>query len=234
LIPSIPGLEQGQSGFSGVPPSISDTFVPLRVSFLAAASMRGASVIVVTSASTGEGKSTITANLARSLALAGQRVTVVCADPERHRLERSFEASADIGLAQVLQGSVPLDQALLRNIVRNLSLLPCGRPTGSDVELSQAAAIQTFLESIRERSGFVLVDTPPVGDPDTVSLFPFVDSVLFVADCRHMHARRLVVARRQLDRMNVDLLGIVFNRASPTVIKPEPALPAAARSTASW
>ena len=232
LVPSIPGLGQRESGFSGVPASISDTFVPLRVSFLAATSRREAIVLVVTSASAGDGKSTITANLARSLALTGQRVTVICADPERHRLERSFGASAEIGLTQVLQGSAPLGQALLPNIVRNLTLLPCGRSTGGDIELSQSGALQTFFDSLRERSGFVLVDSPPVGDPDTASLLSFVDGVLFIVDCRRMHARELSIARRQLDRVNAEMLGIVFNRATPSVIKPEPALLAAAGSPA--
>ena len=99
-------------------------------------------------------------------------------------------------------------------MVGNLSLLPCGRPTGGDAELSQSGAMQAFFDSIRERTGFVLVDSPPLGDPDAVSLLPFVDAVLFVVDCRHMHARRLAVARRQLDRMNADVLGVVFNRAT--------------------
>ena len=175
LIPSIRRLDRGQSGLSQIPASTSEVFVPLRVAFLAAASKREGTVFVVTSASSDEGRSTITAHLARSLALTGQRVTVICADPERHRLERSFGASADIGLIQVLQGSVPLGQALLPNIERNLTLLPCGRPTGGDFELSQATAMEVFFDSIRQRSGFVLVDSPPLGHPDAVSLLPFVD-----------------------------------------------------------
>jgi Mrp family chromosome partitioning ATPase len=158
---------------------------------------------------------------------------VICADPQRHRLERSFGASPEIGLTQVLHGSVPLGQALLPNIVRNLTVLPCGRPAGGEVDLSQIVTMQAFFDSIRERSGFVLVDSPPVGNPDALSLLPFVDGVLFVADCRHMHARKMAIARRQLDRVGADLVGIVFNRATPSVIKPEPALLVAARSTAS-
>jgi hypothetical protein len=57
-----------------------------------------------------------------------------------------------------------------------------------------------------------------------------VDAVLFVVDARHMHARRLAICRRQLDRLNADMLGIVFNRASLSVIKPELSIAAAPSS----
>jgi Mrp family chromosome partitioning ATPase len=166
-------------------------------------------------------------------------VTVICADPEGHRLEQLFACRADIGLAQVLEGSVPLSQALLRSIVGNV--LPCGRPTGGDAELSRSRAMQAcfspsrtvrFVDSIRQRSGVVLVDSPSLGDADAVSLLPLMDAVLFVVDCRRMHSRRLVVARRQLDRLNAELLGVVFNRANTSVIRPEPSYLAAAGSAA--
>jgi capsular exopolysaccharide synthesis family protein len=223
LIPSLPGLERKRATptvSSSEYTSISEVFVPLRIGFLAAASRREATAFVITGASAEEGKSTVTANLAISLARAGRRVTVICADPYRHRLEQILGARADIGLTQVLDGSVALSEALLPSKIKNLSLLPCGQPTGGDAELSQSDAMEACFDSIRERSGFVLVDSPPLGDTDAVSLLPFVDAVLFVVDARHMHARSLAICRRQLDRHNADLLGIVFNRASPSVIRP--------------
>jgi len=157
---------------------------------------------------------------------------VICAYSEGHRLEQLFACRADIGLAQVLEGSAPLSQALLPSMVDNVSLLPCGRPTGGDAELSRSRAMQACFDSIRERSGFVLVDSPSLGDADAVSILPRMDAVLFVVDCRRMHSRRLVVARRQLDRVNADLLGVVFNRANALVIRPEPSFLTAAGSAA--
>jgi len=233
LIPSLPPLDRKRSTTTVSPSaytSMSEAFVPLRIGFLGAASRREATAFVVTSASAGEGKSTVTANLAISLARAGRRVTVICADPDMHRVEQILGARADIGLAQVLDGSVPLSEALVPSKIKNLSLLPCGRPTGGDVELSQSDAMESCFDSIRERSGFVLVDSPPLGDADAVSLLPLVDAVLFVVDARHMHARRLAIGRRQLDRLNANLLGIVFNRASPSVIRPEFSIAAAPSS----
>ena len=233
LIPSLSGLERKRAtptDSTSAYTSISEVYVPLRIGFLAAASRREATAFVVTGASAGEGKSTVTANLAISLARAGRRVTVICADPDMHRLEQILGARADIGLTQVLDGSVPLSEALLPSKIKNLSLLPCGRATGGDAELSQSDAMEACFDSIRERSGFVLVDSPPLGDADAVSLLPLVDAVLFVVDARHMHPRRLAICRRQLDRLDADILGIVFNRASPSVIKPELSIAAAPSS----
>ncbi len=144
LIPSLPGPDKRRStiGFSDVQASSSDAFVPLRVSFMAAASMRDATVFVVTSASREDGRSTITAHLARSLALAGRTVTVICADPARHRLERLVAGEGDVGLKQVLEGSVPLSKALLPSMVGNVSVLPCGSPIGGDIDLSRYPAME--------------------------------------------------------------------------------------------
>ena len=124
--------------------------------------------------------------------------------------------------ARAGEGSVPLSKALLPSMVGNVSVLPCGSPTGGDIDLSRYPAMEPLLHSVRERSSVVLIDAPPIGDPDAVSLLPFVDGVLFVVDCRRMHGRTLAVARRQFDRMQVDLLGIVFNRATASVMRPQP------------
>jgi succinoglycan biosynthesis transport protein ExoP len=236
LIPSLQGLERGSPASntvsSSMPSSISEAFVSLRIGFLAAASRREATAFVVTGVSAGEGRSTVTANLAISLARAGLRVTAICADPEMHRLERIFGVRADIGLTQVLDGSVPLRQAVLPTEVKNLILLPCGRASGGNAELFQSSSMQACFDSIQERSAFVLVDAPPISDAEAVSLLPFVDGVLFVVDSRHMHARRLTLARRQLDRLNADLVGVVFNRVGPSVIRPHVASSPAVVSSA--
>ena len=62
---------------------------------------------------------------------------MICADPARHRLERLVAGEGEVGLKQVLEGSVPLSQALLPSMVGNVSVLPCGSPIGDDIDLSR-------------------------------------------------------------------------------------------------
>ena len=147
---------------------------------------------------------------------------MICADPDMHRLEQILGARADIGLTQVLDGSVPLGEALLPSRVSNLSLLPCGRATGGDAELSQSDAMEACFDSIRERSGFVLVDSPPLGDADAASLVtPRGCGALRRGRQTHAREEARDLSRRQLDRLNADVLGVVFNRVGPSVIRPE-------------
>jgi Mrp family chromosome partitioning ATPase len=148
-------------------------------------------------------------------------VTLVCADPKRHRLERLLSMRADAGLTQVLQGTVPLNKATVPTAVGNLILLPCGRETDRPTELFQSDAMRTTLESLATGSDFVLVDGPPLGDADAVALLPFVDAVLFVMDARRMRARTFRLARRQLDRAEAPIVGLVFNRVTRSVLEPD-------------
>jgi Mrp family chromosome partitioning ATPase len=223
LIPSFRRLEQWESTFtlsSSVPASISEAFVPLRVAFLRAVERPRATTILVTSASAGEGKTTIAANLGVSLARSGVPVTCVCTDSRRHRLERLLSTRADIGLTQVLNGSVPLSKALVPTTVTNLTLLPCGLATDGLAELYHEGAGGASFDLIRERPGYVLIDGSSLEEANLVALVPLVDAVLLVVDANRMRADRLTVAGRQLGRMNAHLVGVVFNRVSRSTMRP--------------
>jgi Mrp family chromosome partitioning ATPase len=81
--------------------------------------------------------------------------------------------------------------------------------------------MRTTLQSLARGSDFVLVDGPALSDADAVALLPMVDAVIFVVNARHMRAPALLVARRQLDRVEAPIVGLVFNRATRSVREPD-------------
>jgi capsular exopolysaccharide synthesis family protein len=192
-----------------------ESFRGMRTSLYFSTQGRGHQVIQMTSPTKGDGKSTLLANLAVSIAQSGKSVILVDADFRRPMVHKLFHLPGDakVGLASVLIGQAELPDALRPcDAVPGLSLLPCGPRPNNPAELLTSVRFQELLGALRDRCDFVLVDTPPllaVSDPAAVA--PFVDGVL-------MTLRLSKTVRPQAERANdilvslgANVLGVVVN-----------------------
>ena len=142
---------------------------------------RGHQVIQITSPNPGDGKSTLAANLAASIAQSGKRVVLIDCDFRKPRIHKIFDlpSTGEIGLAGVIAGEAPILTAVRPSGLPNLDLLPCGPRPANPAELLTSPQFQEVLDALRGAYDFVLVDTPPllaVSDPAVVA--PRVDGVL--------------------------------------------------------
>ncbi len=174
---------------------------------------RGHQVVQVTSPNPGDGKSTLAANLAVSIAQSGKRVALVDCDFRKPRIHKMFDLStSEVGLAGVIAGEVPLPAAVRPSGLPNLDLLPCGpRPT-NPAELLTSPQFQEMLTELRQTYDFVIVDTPPllaVSDPAVVA--PRVDGVLLVFRMTKKVRPAAERAREQLAALGANVLGVVVN-----------------------
>ncbi len=138
--------------------------------------------IVVTSAAPGEGKSTVSANLAAALANAGKKVVLVSADFRRATTQEFFQVNNFIGLSDVLLGAHSLKAALQRPGDSQLLVLTAGKMPPNPSELLGSTKMQEVLESLEEWADWVIIDTPPllaVADPAAVARW--ADGVLIVS-----------------------------------------------------
>lgn len=173
-------------------------------------------VIQVTSPNGGDGKSTLAANLAVSIAQSGQRVLLVDADLRKPQVHRLFGLSADVGLGSIMAGLAEPVEAIQPAQIEGLSVLPCGPIPPNPAELLTSPRFQELLELLRGQYDYVLVDTPPllvVTDPSIVAAR--VDGVILVVrpgrDTRAQAGR----ARDTLVGLGVNVLGIVVNDLDP-------------------
>ncbi|MFX0537493.1 polysaccharide biosynthesis tyrosine autokinase [Ornithinimicrobium sp. Y1847] len=116
--------------------------------------------ILITSANAGEGKSTLTANLARVLAHAGQRTIVVDGDLRRPTVAKTFGVDSAVGLTQVLAGDVELSDALQSSDDPNLDVLSAGRIPPNPSELLGSQRMQKVLADLIADDYLVLLDAP--------------------------------------------------------------------------
>lgn len=172
----------------------------------------GHKVIQITSPDPGDGKSTLSSNLAVCMAQSGKRVLLVDADFRRPRVHKLFNIEPTIGLSNVIKGTADLSEAVTETDVDGLSLLPCGPRPANPSELLTSSRFSEMIHVLREQYDIVLIDTPPVlavTDPCVVA--PRVDGVvMLIRITKHVrpHAKR---ALESLESLGANLLGIVVN-----------------------
>ena len=171
-----------------------------------------AKTIMVTSPMPGDGKSTIAACLAESLAQSGQRTILLDADMRKPRVEAIFELSREIGLSSVITGRGTLDSAIQKGPVENLDVIACGPIPPNPAELLNSDAFRKLLATLSERYDQVVIDTPPVlmvTDARVVSAITDVTiMVLLAGKSRQRQANH---AKEALLSVGGRILGIVVN-----------------------
>lgn len=172
-------------------------------------------VVLVTSTGAEEGKSTVLANLAVSLAQSGRRTLVVDTDLRRPSLHRLFRLPNGRGLADVLAGDADLDVSIQRTHLTDLDVLTCGTRPPNPAELIESVRLQERLGELRGRYEYVLLDSPPAGGLIDASLLSsLADGVVFVVEGGRFDLRLLRASLRQLERAGARLYGVVLNKAS--------------------
>ncbi|MBI3416371.1 MAG: polysaccharide biosynthesis tyrosine autokinase [Verrucomicrobia bacterium] len=172
--------------------------------------------ILVASAVPNEGKSTVAANLARTLAFGGARVLIVDADMRRGTQHQFLEMPAEPGLADYLRASCSLDDVIRETSLPNLFLVPRGKITNDAGELFLGSRMDHLLKTVYAQFDCVIFDSVPVfAADDTPTLAPKMDGVLFVVRGSFTRAKHAREAVELLRHRRVNILGLVFNRARP-------------------
>lgn len=169
--------------------------------------------IVVTSALAGEGKSTVSSNIARLVAQAGTPVLLIDADLRRPMIATTFEIDGAVGLTQTLAGDVDVKDVIIESGVPNLSLLPAGRIPPNPSELLGSLRMKQLVEDLAA-DYLVILDAPPLLPvTDAGLLSAFCDGALLVQAAGKTQIDQSQQCRRILDQVGGRLLGVVLNKA---------------------
>ena len=185
--------------------------------FVGAEGQKKSRIILVTSPTPGDGKSTVTANLALTLSFATtNKILLIDGDMRRGGLHRLFGLEGEPGLAEVLGGQAEWRKVVQPTRYKNLFFLSAGEPTGHPGELIFSAACENLMEDLRQEFEVVIIDTAPVlAVDDTPSLAPKVDGTLVLYRAGRTSCRLMRNTLEALYSRNAKVLGIIFNGVDP-------------------
>ncbi len=190
-----------------------EAFRSLRTSLLLSGVGQPPQVILITSSTPAEGKSTIASNLAAVLAFREARVLLIDADLRRPTIHSRFGISSRIGLSTVLSGATTLEESM-QTIpeVPNLFLLPSGPVPPFPTEMISSSRMTNLIEECRGRFTHILIDSPPILTiTDGLVLAPFSDAVLLVVRYGRASKHSVRRARDLMMRSGTRLGGTVIN-----------------------
>jgi capsular exopolysaccharide synthesis family protein len=124
---------------------------------------RGRRVLAVTSSISREGKTSLAAQLAMSVANStGKPTLLIDGDMRSPDIHRIFDVEVGPGLAEVLTGRVPLEEAIETEVSSRLHLLTAGRLSASPHQLTGGGEFAATIERLREMYENIIIDTPPI------------------------------------------------------------------------
>ncbi len=212
-VPTFRGLGRERRGMLGgreTPPAVVEALQGLRTNVEFLLSGREVRSVAVVSATSGEGKSTISVALAWALASVGIEVTAVDADLRRPVLHKHFDGKLTPGVSSV--GKFQIEALLQSTALPSLTYMSAGLPDRHPAEILRAN-LPGVLKALTDRDKTVVIDCPPlVGLAETTFLTSLAGSVILVVD-RQTHD--LVDVERAIAMLHdhgADILGVVINR----------------------
>jgi capsular exopolysaccharide synthesis family protein len=179
-------------------------------------------VIVLTSASPKEGKTTVVCNLAIALAEINHKVLVIDADLRRPRMHNVFGVkNDDNGLSELLLKQEPLDEAVLGMAVRathipNLYVMPAGRSRFNAASLLHSERLPELLGGLRGQFDTILIDTPPmVNIPDARVMARLADGVILILRSAHTTRDAALLAKQRFLDDGIEVMGTILNNWNP-------------------
>ncbi len=200
--------------------TIAETYRSIRTNLQFALLDSDRRVLIVSSASKGEGKSSTVANLAVVLAQSGKTVIAVDADLRRPRIHRFFHLSNAQGLTTAILAERPLADLLQRPRLAgsppNLLVLTSGPTPPNPADLLGSQRMSDIVDSLAKLADFVLIDTPPlIPLSDAAVLAPKSDGVILVARATRSTRRTARYTRERVDAAGGKLIGVVLNEVTP-------------------
>jgi len=178
--------------------------------FIRKARLEQHSVIMISSALAGEGKTTLASQLAVSLAASGQRTVLVDCDLRRSVLHQLFEAKLQPGLSEWLSGRADVISVIQPTGIDNLSLVAAGRRNESTLGQLAGDEIEKVFQTLRTGFDFIVVDGSPVLPVvDARLIGQHVDSVVLSVLRDVSCAPRISAACEILKSFGIPLLGAV-------------------------
>lgn len=169
-------------------------------------------VIVVTSASPGEGKTTTSINLALMFAQMGVKVLLIDCDLRKPRIHRYMGLKRGAGVSNIICGYTEAENAVCRNVKENLDVITAGDIPPNPAELFENQSFADMIERLQEEYEYIFVDTPPITVvTDAVVVMKHCTGAILVARQGVTITDLFAAAVDEAKRADAKILGAIFH-----------------------
>lgn len=207
--------EQVNSLITVVKPSsvISEEFRTLRTNIQFSMVDKKFATLMFTSASPGEGKTTVASNVAVVFASQGKKVLLIDADMRNPSVHKLFNLLNYKGLTNLLtEDKASIQDIVHQTEINNLSVLTCGVIPPNPSELLASNRMNQLMERLKEHFDLILFDLPPIiAVTDAQIMANKTDGTIFVIRNGVAEKNNLYKAKELLEHVHAKVIGVVYN-----------------------
>ena len=204
----------GYGGYKSSRSPVAEAFRVLRTNLEFAAVDKDLKVILVTSPSPNEGKSTVVEYLAQAISHTGKKVMVLDADLISPTLHHYFGIPNQQGLSNLIVGDADSTVFKCLKEYPNLSVITTGPTPPNSSELLGSARMKHLMDRLREEYDVIIIDTPPILPvTDAVVASSLADGVILVVQAGKTRNGEVRHVQEVLEAAHANLLGVVLNRS---------------------
>lgn len=191
---------------------VSEAYRSLRTNIQFADIDKPKRVLLMTSTTSKEGKSTTAVNLAVTLAQMGSRVLIVDSDLRRPAVHNFFAMDKTYGLTNVLIGSLGFNDVVKHTEIDKLDVITAGDIPPNPAELVSSESMRKFISEARSHYDYVILDSPPIiAVTDAAVLATRVDGVLLVVSSGTVSRKEVTRAVNLIKNVRSAVMGVVVN-----------------------
>ncbi|MEE1219331.1 MAG: CpsD/CapB family tyrosine-protein kinase [Ruminococcus sp.] len=143
--------------------AIVESYKSARTNIMFSLSAVDKKLFAVTSYAKGDGKSTVSANLAISFSKMDKKVLLIDCDLRRPNVHNIFKVSNEQGLSNVIGKMVTVEEVIHKDAIPNLDILPSGTIPPNPSELMCSNSFISLIERLKQEYDYIIFDTPPIG-----------------------------------------------------------------------
>ncbi len=191
---------------------VSEAFRALKTNIDFTAINNPLNTLLISSADAGEGKTTVSTNLAISMALSNKKVVLLEADLRRPQLQFLLEKEDVFGLTDIILGQSKLSDVIIPWDGLTLEVIPAGTIPPNPLELITSKKMDDILSELKERADIIIIDGPPFIITETSILADKADGLLLVVRPGFTREGKIKAMIEQIERVGAKVIGIALNQ----------------------
>lgn len=169
-------------------------------------------VVLVTSSSPSEGKSSVVSNLAKTMAESGKKVLLIDCDLRKPTIHKRFSITNNGGLTDLIVENQKIEDVIKTTSVSNLYVLSCGTIPPNPSELLSSQKMKNYINDLKEIFDIILMDAPPVlAVTDAQILSTIADGTILIAAYGKTEKKALAKSKEMVTKVGGKIVGVVIN-----------------------